>query len=177
VQSGAYNKRPESPTLPRADAVFAGETFLVSACLLGIPCAYDGRGHLVEELLAFAARGLVVPVCPEVLGGLSIPRLPAEIVGEGGADVLVGRARVVTKEGRDVTDAYVRGAEGALAAATRHGVSVAILRQRSPSCGSKWIYDGTHGGILREGEGVTAALLRQHGVAVWSEDDVSRILE
>jgi uncharacterized protein YbbK (DUF523 family) len=131
----------------------------------------------VEDLILWAAQGLVVPVCPEVLGGLSIPRLTAEIVGGDGDDVLAGRARVVTVEGGDVTGAYVCGAERTLATAKRHTISVAILKQRSPSCGSKWICDGTHSGALRDGQGVTAALLSRQGVTVWSEDDLSRILE
>lgn len=177
MQSEAHGPRSESPIGLCADAAFAREVFLVSACLLGIPCAYDGRGRPVEELLTWATRGFVVPVCPEVFGGLPIPRPTAEIVGGDGADVLAGQARVVTVEGGDVTDAYVSGAEGALAAASRYGITAAILRQRSPSCGSKWIYDGTHGGSLKEGQGVTAALLQRHGVVVWSEDDLSRILE
>jgi uncharacterized protein YbbK (DUF523 family) len=177
VQSGARGQSSESPIGLCADKAYAREVFLVSACLLGIPCAYDGRGRPIEELLTLATRGLVVPVCPEVLGGLPIPRPTAEIVGGDGADVLAGQARVVTVEGGDVTDAYVRGAEGALAAAGRHEIATAILRQCSPSCGNKWVYDGTHSGNLKEGQGVTAALLRRHGMAVWSEDDLSRIFE
>ena len=146
--------------------------YLVSACLLGMPVAYDGRGRLVSELLVLAARGCVVPVCPEVAGGLPVPRPTAEIVGGSGEDVLDGRARVVTVAGEDVTEAYLRGAECALAAARRYGVRAAILKQRSPSCGSACIYDGTHEGKLVEGQGVTAALLRRHGVEVRSEENL-----
>ena len=153
-----------------------GDVYLVSACLLGFPSAYDGSDRPEPELLALAARGWVVPICPEAAGGLGIPRPPAEIVGGDGGDVLDGRARVVTVAGEDVTAAYLRGAEWALAAAQWHGVAAAILRQRSPSCGSGCIHDGTHTGRLRAGQGVTVALLRRHGVAVWSEED-SHILE
>lgn len=142
--------------------------YLVSACLLSIPCAYDGGARPQPELIALAARGLVVPVCPEVAGGLPSPRPPAEIVGGDGDDVLDGQARVVTVEGEDVTAAYLRGAECALATARRHGITTAILQQRSPSCGGACIYDGTHSGRLVAGQGVTAALLRRHGVTVWS---------
>ena len=145
--------------------------YLVSACLLGIPTAYDGDARLQEELIALAARGRVVPVCPEVAGGLGVPRPPAEIVGGDGDDVLDGRARVVTVAGEDVTAAYLRGAECALATARRYGITAAILKQRSPSCGSTCIYDGTHSRRLVAGRGVTAALLRRHGVTVWSEED------
>ncbi len=153
------------------------QIYLVSACLLGVPCAYDGRGRFVEPSLTLAARGEVVPICPEVAGGLPIPRPPAEIAGGDGADVLDGRARVVTVAGEDVTAAYVRGAERALAATKRYGITVAILKQRSPSCGSTHIYDGTHSETLKAGQGVTTALLRRRGVNVWSESDLSRVLE
>jgi uncharacterized protein YbbK (DUF523 family) len=153
--------------------------YLVSACLLGMPCAYDGRGRgdrqgRLADLLAAAAPGWVVPVCPEVAGGLPIPRPPAEIVGGDGDDVLDGRARVMTITGEDVTEAYLQGANCALAAVQRHGITIAILKQHSPSCGSDRIYDGTHSGKLRAGQGVTAALLRRHGVIVRSESDATR---
>jgi len=151
--------------------------YLVSACLLGLPCAYDSQGRAVGDLLALAAHGQVVPICPEVAGGLTIPRPTAEIVGGDGCDVLDGHARVVTIAGDDVTAAFLRGAERALAVARQHGIATAILKQRSPSCGSACIYDGTHGGTLKAGQGVTAALLRRHGVAVLSEEALSRILE
>ena len=146
--------------------------YLVSACLLGIPCAYDGGARLQAGLTALAARGRVVPVCPEVAGGLPVPRPPAEIVGGDGDDVLDGRARVVTVEGEDVTEAYLRGAECALGTARRYGIVTAILKQRSPACGVSCIYDGTYSGRLIPGQGVTAALLRRHGVAVWPEEKI-----
>lgn len=152
--------------------------YLVSACLLGIPTAYDGEAHLYRELRvlvarALSARGYVVPVCPEMAGGLETPRPPAEIVGGDGNDVLDGRARVLTIAGKDVTAAYLDGAEYALEVAQRCGVTAAILKQRSPSCGSDYIYDGTYTGQLRAGPGVTTALLRRHGVIVWSEEDLN----
>jgi uncharacterized protein YbbK (DUF523 family) len=150
---------------------------LVSACLLGVPCAYDGRGRLAPELSALASHVPVVSVCPEVAGGLSIPRPTAEIVDGDGEDVLEGRARVVTAVGDDVTDAFLHGAERALAIVRRHAISIAILRQRSPSCGSACIYDGTHSGTLREGPGVTAALLRRHGVEILTEGDIADVLK
>jgi uncharacterized protein YbbK (DUF523 family) len=151
--------------------------YLVSACLLGIPCAHDGLGRLIPELLALMARGQVVPICPEVAGGLPIPRPTAEIVDGDGGDVLDGRAQVVTIAGNDVTAEFLRGAESALAVAQQHGISVAILRQRSPSCGSACIYDGTHSGTLITGQGVTAALLRRHGIEALPEEDIADLLE
>ncbi len=144
--------------------------YLVSACLLGIPTAYDGEGRLVDELRALAAEGRAVPVCPEVAGGLPIPRPPAEVVGGSGEDVLDGKAKVVTIDGEDVTAAYIRGAEVALAVARRCGATTAVLKARSPSCGPSHIYDGTHSGVLVPGRGVTAALLRRAGLEVVSEE-------
>jgi len=145
---------------------------LVSACLLGLPTAYDGRGHPTPELVRLAAQGQVIPVCPEVAGGLPVPRAPAEIVGGDGNDVLDGRARVVTIDGRDVTEMFVRGAEAALALARRYGVRLAVMKTRSPSCGPAGIYDGTHSGRLVSGEGVTVALLRRAGITVLSEEEI-----
>jgi len=145
---------------------------LVSACLLGAPVAYDGGGRCLEELLPFGARGRVIPVCPEVAGGLPIPRPSAEIVGGSGADVLGGRARIVAVDGADVTESYLRGAEIALAVAERHGCTVALLRERSPSCGVHRIYNGTHSHRQKPGEGVTTALLRQNGVRVYSDREL-----
>ncbi|MFL7791765.1 MAG: DUF523 domain-containing protein [Anaerolineae bacterium] len=150
--------------------------YLVSACLLGVPCVYDGQGRPVDNLLSLAACGQVVPICPEVAGGLPIPRPAVEIVGGDGGDVLDGLARVVTEAGADVTWAFLHGAERALAVAQQYGITTAILRQCSPSCGSACIYDGTHSGTLITGQGVTTAFLRRHGVEVFAEADVSHIL-
>jgi uncharacterized protein YbbK (DUF523 family) len=122
-----------------------------------------------------AARGQAVPICPEVAGGLTTPRPAAEIVGGDGNDVLNGQARVMTVTGEDVTEAFLRGAEHALAVVRRYGITTAILKQRSPSCGSVHIYDGTHSGRLRTGPGVTAALLRRHGVIVQSEEHLGHL--
>ena len=111
-------------------------------------------------------------VCPEVDGGLGTPRPPAEIVGGDGADVLAGRARVLTAGGADVTAAYVEGARRALRAAQEAGATRAILKTRSPSCGKGDIYDGSFSRSLRAGDGVTAALLAEHGIEVLRDDEV-----
>ena len=169
--AACVNPYPISPPLVGLRQSFARRlrpVYLVSACLLGFPTAYDGDARLRAGLIALAARVWVVPICPEMAGGLPVPRPPAEIVGGDGEDVLDGRARVVTVAGEDVTAAYLRGAERALTVVQRHGITMAILKQRSPSCGSRFIYDGTHSGSLKPGQGVTAALLRRHGVIVWS---------
>lgn len=153
-----------------------GRVYLVSACLLGCPTAYDGGARPQDKLVTLAAQGRVVPVCPEMAGGLPTPRPSAEIVGRDGDDVLDGRARVLTVTEEDVTGAFLRGAEYALAVVQRYAITTAILKQRSPSCGSTQIYDGTHSGQRRDGLGVTTALLRRHDVTIWSEDDLEHLL-
>lgn len=144
---------------------------LVSACLLGAPVRYDGRGSTSSSdvLTRWREDGRIVSICPEVAGGLAVPRPAAEIEGGDGVDVLAGRARVRTAQ-HDVTDAFVAGARRALEVAQAHRVVVAVLKARSPSCGSLQIYDGAHDGTLRDGVGVTAALLQAHGITVFDED-------
>ncbi|MET9919666.1 DUF523 domain-containing protein [Streptomyces sp. NPDC006435] len=142
------------------------EPVLVSACLRGVPCRYDGRGRASGAVAEALAGRRPVAFCPEVAGGLSTPRRPAEIVGGDGHDVLDGRARVVDDTGHDVTAQFVDGAERALEAARRAGCTEALLMPRSPSCGRGTLYDGTFTGTLREGDGVTVALLERHGITV-----------
>jgi uncharacterized protein YbbK (DUF523 family) len=134
---------------------------LVSACLLGERVRYDGRDAAAhDDLLArWIAEGRVVRFCPEVAGGLGVPRPAAEIRG----------ASVVTADGTDVTAAFVTGAERALEAALTNGVRVAVLKEDSPSCGSTHVYDGTFTGTRVAGQGVTAALLEANGIRVFSE--------
>lgn len=144
---------------------------LVSACLLGLPCRYDGGSCPVTTLRHLAAQGHAIPICPEVAGGLPIPRPPAEMCGGGGGDVLDGRAWVVREDGTDVSDAFIAGARAALDLARRCGITRAVLKANSPSCGVGLVYDGTFGGRLTGGDGVTAALLRREGIAVNTEED------
>ncbi|MBX6396005.1 MAG: DUF523 domain-containing protein [Alicyclobacillaceae bacterium] len=143
---------------------------LVSACLVGCRCRYDGSSREDPRLESLVAEGKAVPVCPEQMGGLPTPRPPAQIVGGDGEDVLEGRAKVLTEEGVDVTPAFIRGAEETLRMARRVGATRAVLKERSPSCGSAVIYDGTFSGATRKGRGVAAALLERHGVQVLSEE-------
>ena len=145
--------------------------YLVSACLLGICTRYDGGRCPVPQLIHLAARGLAVPVCPEVAGGLPVPRPPAEIVGGDGQAVLEGRARVLTIEGEDVTEAFLAGARQALETAQRLGIRQAVLKEDSPSCGCRRIYDGTFSGLRVSGRGVAAALLQRNGITVLSEEE------
>jgi len=143
---------------------------LVSACLLGQPVRYDGRSSGHPDLLQrWQAEGRVVPLCPEVAGGLPTPRPPAEIPGGQGGEVLDGAAAVVTVTGEDVSAAFVAGAGQALALVRKHGIRVAVLKAGSPSCGNRLTYDGTFSGVKVPGEGVTTALLRREGVLVFSE--------
>ncbi|MCO7521091.1 MULTISPECIES: DUF523 domain-containing protein [unclassified Pseudomonas] len=143
---------------------------LVSACLLGQPVRYDGRASGHPDLLQrWQAEGRVVPLCPEVAGGLSTPRPPAEIAGGQGGQVLDGQAQVLTVTGEDVSAAFMAGAQLALALVRRHGIGVAVLKSGSPSCGNRLTYDGSFTGMKVTGEGVTTALLRREGVLVFSE--------
>ncbi|WP_373047673.1 DUF523 domain-containing protein [Vulgatibacter sp.] len=151
------------------------EKVLVSACLLGERVRYDGRDKRSHDdiLARWEREGRVVSFCPEIGGGLPVPRPPAEIRSGVGADVLAGRAAVRNNLGGDDTAAFRAGAERALQIAQRHGIRVAVLKERSPSCGSSQIYDGTFTGKAIAGEGVTTALLRQHGIAVFSEAELA----
>lgn len=133
---------------------------LCSACLLDIPCRYDGK---VAGRLTPRPGTVFMPICPEQLAGLPTPREPAEQQPDG---------RVLTRSGRDVTEQFRRGAEEVLRIARETGASMAILKQRSPSCGSGRVYDGTFSGKVVEGDGVTTTLLKQNGLHVVSEEDV-----
>ena len=143
-------------------------TILISACLLGVPCRYDGRSVPRAALVEAAKRGArFIPFCPEICGGLPTPRVPAERQGD----------RVVTRDGRDVTAQYRRGAEEALRLCRLFGCQAAILKEKSPSCGSGRIYDGTFSGVLTEGDGVTAALLKANGIPVVGETQAAEFLK
>ena len=142
---------------------------LISACLLGVRCRYDGGHSRDVAAIKQHETDTLIAVCPEELGGLPTPRPPAEIVGGDGEDVLAGTAKVMTAAGEDVTDAYLRGAHHTLRIAQSHGATRVILKARSPSCGCGHIYDGTFSSTLKAGDGVTAALLKQHGIAVISQ--------
>ena len=134
---------------------------LVSACLLGCACRYDGSSKPCKAALALAKKHELVPVCPEQLGGLPTPRTPSEIRGE----------RVINQQGQDVTDAYRKGAAEALKLCRALNCQGAVLKARSPSCGCGQVYDGTFSGTLKSGDGVTAELLKNEGIPVWTEED------
>ena len=134
--------------------------YVVSACLAGEPCRYDGGCSPCPAVQRLIRAGQALPVCPETLGGLPTPRVPSEI--RGGC--------VVAKDVTDVTDAFTRGAEEALRLAQENGCTAAILKARSPSCGSGEIYDGTFTGTRVPGEGVFARMAREAGLEIWNEE-------
>lgn len=138
----------------------------VSACLLGICCRYDGKAQPNKELKELFERGEALPVCPECLGGLTVPRNPCEIRGGDGFDVIDGQAIVAANDGRDVTHEFVLGAEKTVMLLKENGITECVLKSRSPSCGVGIIYDGTFSGKGIEGNGVTAAMLIKHGIRV-----------
>jgi len=145
---------------------------LASACLLGVNCAWHGGHHANTRVLALLEAGGIVPVCPEQLGGLPTPRPPQEIAGGVGEDVLDGRCRVLTSRGEDVTGPFLRGAEETLEIARLVGATAFIAKSRSPSCGSGLVHDGSFSGTLIPGDGVTASLLRRHGMDIVPEEDL-----
>jgi len=138
---------------------------LISACLLGVNCRYDGGNCLNVEAIRRADSRWIIPVCPEQLGGLPTPRASADIVAGDGGDVLDGRSRVLTDDGTDVTPQFIRGAHEVLRVAERLDAGKAVLKQRSPSCGCGQI---CRGGRILTGDGVTTALLKREGIQVIS---------
>lgn len=136
---------------------------LVSACLLGTNCKYSGDHNYCPAVAALAGRHTLIPVCPEQLGGLPTPRTPAERVGE----------RVMTEDGRDVTEQYRRGAEEAVKLGKLLGAEGAVLKFRSPSCGCGTIYDGTFSHTRIPGNGVAAQAILDLGLPVWTEENIA----
>lgn len=152
---------------------------LVSACLMGHAVRYDGQAKPLAHpaLDRWREEGRLVTICPEMSAGMPVPRLPAEIAaGMLGGDVLSGVARVLESQGGDVTDGFLLAAENALALARQTGCAYALLIDGSPSCGSGFIYDGSFTGRRLKGEGVTAALLRQNGIQVFSDRQVDELV-
>jgi len=138
------------------------KNILVSKCLLGHPCRYDGRSVPCAEVIKLQDKYNLIPVCPEELGGLPTPRIPAEIIGE----------RVVRRDGVDITAEHTLGAKIALTYALENGCEIAILKSKSPSCGKDRIYDGTFTGTLTSGYGVTARMLMSKGIHILDESEI-----
>ena len=132
------------------------EKILVSACLLGVNCKYNGGNNYSKEVDEFLKDYEIIPVCPEIMGGLPTPRIPSEKQGE----------KVVARDGRDLTKEFEKGAKECLFLAQKYGVKKALLKAHSPSCGNGKIYDGTFSGKIVDGDGVTAKLLKENGIEI-----------
>ena len=148
---------------------------IVSACLLGENCKYSGGNNKSENVIKYLEDKEYILVCPELLGGLSTPRNPSEIITYGnkdGNDVLSGCTKVLSNKGIDVTKNFIQGAEETLKIAKEHNAKTAILKAGSPSCGYKKIYDGTFLCNKIQGMGVTAAILNKENIALLDEDDI-----
>ncbi len=143
---------------------------LVSSCLAGLNVRYNGTNSFNSKIAKLVEEKKAVTICPELLGGFSTPREPAEIVGGNGEDVLDGKAKVIEKSGRDVTELYIKGAYATLNKARKINASIVVLKESSPSCGSSMIYNGNFIGEKQKGMGVTSALLLRNGIKVISEE-------
>lgn len=138
---------------------------LVSACLLGVPCRYDGKSKPISEVIALKDRYNIIPVCAEIMGGLTTPRVPCEIIN----------GRVINRNGKDKTEEYRRGAEEVLRLARLFDCDIAVFKARSPSCGCGEIYDGSFTESLTEGDGITASLLKANGIKVLNEEQITKL--
>ncbi|MCI8336285.1 MAG: DUF523 domain-containing protein [Peptococcaceae bacterium] len=145
---------------------------LVSACLLGQNVKYNGNNNYNQAVIDFLAGKDYLPICPESAGGLTIPRLPSEICGGTGVGVLGGTATVINQEGVPVTEAFLKGAKAIEALLEKYDVTMAILKENSPSCGVTAVYDGTFSKEKIPGMGVAAALLHSHGIPIYSEKNL-----
>ena len=143
------------------------EKILISRCLLGEPCRYDGKSKPVSHIEKLSEKYELIPVCPEVEGGLPTPRLPCE----------VKNGLVIRRDGKDLTSPYEKGAKISLDLCRKHDIKIALLKEKSPSCGKSFIYDGTFTGTLKEGQGVTAKLLSQNNIKIYSEEDFDQLIK
>lgn len=141
------------------------ENILVSACLLGVSCRYDGKSKPNENVIALKDRYNIIPVCPEIMGGLPTPRTASEIQG----------SQVVMGDGTNVTKEYRKGAEEVLRLCRLFGCKRAVLKEKSPSCGCGKVYDGTFSGKLIDGNGITAKLLMENGIEVFGETGIMNL--
>jgi uncharacterized protein YbbK (DUF523 family) len=150
---------------------------VVSSCLAGLEVRYNGTHCLNNRVTQMIDQKKAISVCPELLGGFSTPREPSEIIGGDGNDVLDGKAKVIEKSGRDVTDLYITGAYLTLRKAQEYHATAVVLKEFSPSCGSSMIYNGEFQGKKIPGNGVTTALLKRNGIRVVSEEGLSELLQ
>ena len=143
------------------------DKILVSACMLGTACRYDGRSVPKDEVISLGEKYILIPFCPEIYGGLPTPRVPSEFIND----------RVVMKNGNDVTENYLKGANEALRICNQLGIKIAVLKEKSPSCGKGKIYDGTFSGTLTDGDGMTVRVLQENGIKVFGESEISSLLD
>lgn len=148
--------------------------YLVSACLCGVDCKYNGKNNLNEKCLKLLREGKAILVCPEQMGGLTTPRIPSEVIGCSKDIIECNKGKVLDKEGNDVSIQFIKGAEEALKIAKESGIKKAILKEGSPSCGSSFIYDGSFSSKKIKGEGITTYLLRKEGIKVISEEEFNK---
>lgn len=150
--------------------------YLISACLCGVNCKYNGKNNLNEKCLKLLKENRAILVCPEQLGGLKTPRNPSEIKNGSAKDILEGiKGKVVMNNGSDVTSNYVKGAMETLFIAKNINIEAAILKESSPSCGANFIYDGTFSNVKIKGMGITACLLKENNIKVISEKDLENL--
>ncbi len=140
---------------------------LVSACLLGENCKYNGKNNLNEKVISLQEKCILIPICPEVLGNLPTPRIPSEVCGE----------EVFDREGKNVTKNFQTGAYKALQTALNNHIHYALLKEKSPSCGVKYRYDGTFTGTVIEDSGITTKILQEHNIKVFSELEIDELLK
>jgi len=154
------------------------QKILVSACLLGEKVRYDGSDCALHGILdIWAEQGRIIMFCPETAGGLHVPRPAAEIEAGNTEAVLQGRAGVRRRDGADISDAFLQGAERALAECWKHSIKIAVLKDGSPSCGTTQLNDGTFSGTKINGQGLTARLLSRHGISVFSEQQLDKAVK
>jgi len=146
---------------------------LISACLLGVKCAWNGDSRYKNNrAVQLSKLEPLIPICPEQLGGLPTPRVPQEIQGGTGEDILNGKCKVINKDGKDVTKEFIKGAEETLKIACQLNIDEFIAKSKSPSCGCGQIYDGKFRGKVIDGDGVTTALLKRNGIKIIQEEDL-----
>ena len=146
--------------------------YLISACLCGGNCKYNGLNNLNDKCLELLRKGEALLVCPEQLGGLNTPRIPSETLGNAKDIIELNKGKVINKEGKDVTKEFLKGAKEALKIAKEANIKKAILKESSPSCGSNFVYDGSFTGNKIKGKGITAYLLEKEGIEIISEKDL-----
>jgi uncharacterized protein YbbK (DUF523 family) len=151
------------------------ERILISACLLGLHCRYDGGHQKISGTERLEEAFTLIPICPEQAGGLSTPRIPCELQNDA-LQILTGKGRVLNRDNEDCTDLFIKGAREALFLTDLFQIRKALLKEGSPSCGSSRVYDGTFSGTCKPGEGITTCLLRKHGIQVYNENQTDELI-